>query len=87
MYLPGVKRFSHWSNPFLPDLIVENEIAEPGMFLELEAEQVFRFALIPIGGVDLRANTRGRFGFQGCEAVFCRTIKIAPAHILASRER
>ena len=58
MHLSGVEGFSHGSDPFLPDLIVENEVAEPGVLLELEAEQVFRFALVPIGGVDLCADAR-----------------------------
>ena len=65
MHLSGVERFSHWNEPFLPDLIVENEVAEPGMFLELEAKQVFRFALVPIGGIDWHADAGHGPGIQG----------------------
>ena len=36
---------------------MENEVAEAGVFLEREAKQVFRFALVPIGGIDRHADT------------------------------
>ena len=43
---------------------MENEVAKPGVFLELEAKQVFRFAFVPIGRIDRHTDAGHGSGIQ-----------------------
>ena len=47
-----VESVAHRLDPFLPDVVVEHEIAQMGVPFEAHAEQILRFPLVPVRRVN-----------------------------------
>ena len=42
----------------MPDLVVKNKVAQPGMVLEAKSKKVLHFALVPISRMYFGADAR-----------------------------
>jgi hypothetical protein len=60
MDLPWIEGPSHRSKPFLPDLIVKDEVSESRVLFETEAEQVFSLSFVPIRCMNLWTDAGNR---------------------------
>ena len=68
----------HRFDVFLPDVVVEHEIAQPRMALEVNAEQVLGLALVPVRGMHpIRTMLGKTFSASGALTSTCTQPAVA----------